>query len=154
MGLEGAISHRNPQALLDEYRRRPINFDQSRCAEYTPENGWHVDDFCQSLVSEIPGPPLEDGPFAAAKRLMRGYEFADPSIVRAFYDPDEPLDGRTMVLELNFHRLLHFNSGVRVTGVHDEHLQIDGREVYTWGWDYSTLKGRSRRRVTRTRSCG
>ncbi len=22
-----------------------------------------------------------------ARRLMRGYEFADPSIVRAFYDP-------------------------------------------------------------------
>ncbi len=127
--------------LLDEFRRRPINFDRSRRAEYTPENGWHVDDFCQTLVSEPPGPPLVDGPFAAAKRLMRGYEFADSSIVRAFYDPDEPLDGRTMVLELRFHRLLRFYSGVRVTGVHDEHVQINGREVYAWGWDYSTLQG-------------
>ena len=141
MRLEDAIAHPDPQRLLDEFRRRPLNFDPSRRDECTPQNGWHLDDRCQPLVSEPPGPPQPDGPFELAKRLMWGYEFADPSIVRAFYDPDEPLQGRTMVLELNFHGLLRFNSGVRVTGVHDEHFQRDGREVYAWGWDYGTLQG-------------
>lgn len=141
MRLERAIAHPDPQRMLDELRRRPLNFDPALRAQYTPENGWRNDHLRTRLIGEPPGPPLPHGPFALAKRLMRGYEFADPSIVRAFYDPDEPLEGRTMLLELSFHGLLRFNSGVRVTGVHDDRLHVDGREVYAWGWDYSTLEG-------------
>jgi len=33
---------------------------------------------------------------------MRGYEFADPSIVRAFYNPEAPLEGRNMLLTFGF----------------------------------------------------
>lgn len=135
------IGHHDPRRLLDEYRRRPVNFDRTERDSFTPENGWHVDDLSVPLIPEPPGPPMSDGPFALAKRIMWGYEFADPSIVRAFYDPEEALDGRTMVLELNFHRVLRFNSGVRVTGVHDDRFMFNGRDVYAWGWDYSTLEG-------------
>jgi hypothetical protein len=71
---------------------------------------------------------------------MRGYEFADPSIVRATYDPDEPLEDRTMLLELRFHGL-RFHGGVRVSRVYDEERTRDGRTARVWGWSYQTLEG-------------
>jgi hypothetical protein len=72
---------------------------------------------------------------------MLGYEFADPSIVRAFYDPDEPLEGRTMLLELRFRGLLRFHVGTRVAEVYDEERCRDGRRARIWGWAYRTLEG-------------
>jgi uncharacterized protein (UPF0548 family) len=126
---------------LAELHGRGWNFDPARSAEYTAANGWHVDDLRQPLPGEPPGEPLPDGSWEIARRLMRGYEFADPSIVRAFYDPDEPLEHRTMLLQLRF-RGLRFHVGVRVSGVHDEHrVDADGRTARVWGWAYRTLKG-------------
>jgi uncharacterized protein (UPF0548 family) len=139
--LEELVGRRDPQRLLEEMRRAPLNFDPSRAAHFTPQNGWHLDDFCQPLAPEPPGEPLPHGSFEVAKRLMRGYEFADPSLVRAFYDPEEPLEGRTMVLELRFHGVLRFHAGVRISGVHDERREVHGRPVHVWGWEYRTLQG-------------
>jgi uncharacterized protein (UPF0548 family) len=116
------------------------NFDPARGEDCVPENGWHVDDLWQALPPEPPGPPVEGGSWEIAQRLMRGYEFADPSIVRAAYDPDEPLDGRTMLLELRFHGL-RFHGGVRVSEVYDEELEREGRTARVWGWAYQTLEG-------------
>lgn len=75
-----------------------------------------------------------------ARRLMRGYEFADPSIVRAVYDPAHGLEGRDMVLELRF-RALRFYAGVRVASVYEETRRVRGREGRVWGWSYRTLEG-------------
>jgi uncharacterized protein (UPF0548 family) len=80
------------------------------------------------------------GSWEIARRLMRGYEFADPSIVRATYDPDEPLEGRVMLLEMRF-RGLRFHGGVRVSRVYDEERTCDGRTARVWGWSYQTLEG-------------
>jgi uncharacterized protein (UPF0548 family) len=103
--------------------------------------GWRVDDLSQQLPSEPPGPPLPDGSFAVARRLMHGYQFADPSIVRAFYDPEEPLAGRTMLLQVRFHGL-RFDAGVRVQRVDDRRITTDdGRPAAVWGWSYATLRG-------------
>jgi uncharacterized protein (UPF0548 family) len=114
------------------------NFDPA--ASHSPEDGWSVDDLCQTLPSEPPGQPLEGGSWEIARRLMRGYEFADPSIVRAIYDPDEPLEGRTMLLELRFYGL-RFTGGVRVSSVYDEERSEDQGLARVWGWAYQTLEG-------------
>jgi uncharacterized protein (UPF0548 family) len=125
---------------LTRLRGRALNFDPEHCDRHVPENGWHVDDLCVRLPPEPPGPPLEGGSWETARRLMRGYEFADPSIVRAIYDPDEPLERRTMLLEVRFHGL-RFHSAVRVARVYDDERSQSERPVRVWGWAYQTLEG-------------
>ena len=83
---------------------------------------------------------MPDGSWEVAKELMGNYEFADPSIVRAVYYPDRPLEERDMLLEVRFYGL-RFRFGVRVGGVVDETREIDGRKVQVWGWNYRTLQG-------------
>ena len=71
---------------------------------------------------------------------MRDYEFADPSIVRAVYHPDRPLEDRDMLLEGRFYGL-RFHFGVRVGGRGRRDPAVDGRQVRVWGWNYRTLQG-------------
>jgi uncharacterized protein (UPF0548 family) len=123
---------------LERVRSLPVNFDPA--AEHLPSDGWHVDDLRQALPSEPPGQPAEGGSWEIARRLMRGYEFADPSIVRAMYDPDEPLERRTMLLQIRFYGL-SFRGGVRVSNVYDEERSENGRVARVWGWSYQTLQG-------------
>lgn len=117
-----------------------LNFDRSRQRDFTRANGWYVDDRRQALPAEPAGPPVPGGTWDVARRLMRGYEFADPSIVRASYDPEASLEGRNMLLELRFWRL-RFLVGVRVMEVYDETRTLDGRDAHVWGWSYATLEG-------------
>jgi uncharacterized protein (UPF0548 family) len=119
---------------------RGLNFDPTQRGRYTPETGWNVDERVQPLPPEPPGPPLPDGSWEIARRLMRGYEFADPSIVRAFYDADAPLEGRDMLLELRY-KFLRVLVGVRVGRLYDEVHEQEGRELRVWGWNYRTLEG-------------
>jgi len=126
--------------VLDELHDKNLNFELENRDRLTPAEGWVSDDYCQSLPSEPPGPPAPGGSWEVAQGLMRRYEFADPSIVRAVYYPDRPLEERDMLLEVRFHGL-RFRFGVRVGGVVDETRTIDGREVRVWGWNYRTLQG-------------
>ena len=64
---------------------------------------------------------------------MRGYEFADPSIVRAYYDPEEPLQGRNMLLKLQALGVAHLYVGVRVNDVYEELRQVEGDQACVWG---------------------
>jgi uncharacterized protein (UPF0548 family) len=141
MWRERAFDDPRVQRKLRELRRRTYNFDPSRSAAFPAADGWRHDDLCQRLPGEAPGLPAPGGSWETARRLMRGYEFADPSIVHAFYDPDEPLEGRTMLLEIRFRGLLHFDVGTRVSDVYDEEREVDGRTVRVWGWTYRTLQG-------------
>ena len=61
-------------------------------------------------------------------------------MVRAHYDPDAPLEGRDMLLELRFGVFRTFG-GCRVGPVTDERREVDGRPVQVWGWPYRTLDG-------------
>lgn len=120
---------------LESLRDRPVNF----LAGFEGA-GWTTDKYCCPLPPEPPGEPVPGGSWQIGQRLLHGYEFADPSRVRAVYRTDTPLEGRDMLLEIRFVGL-RFDVGVRVGGVHDETRQIDGRAVRVWGWSYRTLEG-------------
>jgi uncharacterized protein (UPF0548 family) len=118
-----------------------INFDPASLEHPSPSDGWTISDLCQALPSEPPGPPLREGSWEIARRLMRGYEFADPSIVRAYYDSEQPLAGRNMLLKLQALGVVHLYVGVRVAEVYEEVRELDGGRVCVWGWNYRTLEG-------------
>jgi uncharacterized protein (UPF0548 family) len=98
---------------------------------------WQADALSQPLPSEPPGDPVAGGPWEVARRLVEDYRMADPAIVRARWDRDAPLLGRTMVLELRAYRVLSVNAPVRVTAVWDE--VRDGARAF--GYEYATLPG-------------
>jgi uncharacterized protein (UPF0548 family) len=98
---------------------------------------WQADALSQALPSEPPGDPVAGGPWEVARRLVEEYRMADPAIVRARWDPDTPLLGRTMLLELRAYRVLSVHAPVRVTAVWDE--VRDGARSF--GYEYVTLPG-------------
>ena len=133
---------RDPPArrALDELHDTGLNFDLRQRDRFTSLAGWRFDEYRQPLPKEKPGPPVPGGSWEIARRLVRDYEFADPTIIRAVYHPDRPLEGRDMLLEARFYGL-RFHFGVRVGGVIDEARELDGRRVRVWGWNYRTLQG-------------
>jgi uncharacterized protein (UPF0548 family) len=122
------------QRRLAELARKPLNFDLAELADASVRPGWTTTDVCQPLPAEPPGMPLATGSWQIARWLMSGYEFADPSIVRAYYDADIPLERRNMLLRL---RAL----GVRVGEVYERTRELGGRHARVWGWNYRTLEG-------------
>ena len=132
----------NPESrrILDDLHDKALNFELAPKGGFRAEEGWKSDEYCQTLPTEAPGPPVAGGSWEVAQRLMGDYEFADPSIVRAVYYPDRPLEQRDMLLEVPFYGL-RFRFGVRVGGVVDETRDVDGRQVRVWGWNYRTLQG-------------
>lgn len=126
---------------LEHLSALKVNYDVDALDLAHPGPGWHVDDRLQALPGEAPGPPEPEGSFAIASRLIRGYEFADPSLVRAHYDHDAPLEGRNMLLELRALNLVHVYVGVRVHEVYEMDFTHEGRTVHTFGWCYRTLEG-------------
>jgi uncharacterized protein (UPF0548 family) len=137
---EPTIKDARARRALDALHAKPLNFEAANTRGLTTQGGWRIDDYRQPLPPEPPGPPLPDGSWETARRLMRDYEFADPAIVRAVYYRERPLGRRDMLLELRFHGL-RFHAGVRVGGVHDETTTSDGRDIRRWGWNYRTLQG-------------
>jgi len=135
------VKAREIQRRLASLAQTPVNFDPDALDLDNPPKGWHVDARCQTLPSEPPGDPVPDGSWEIARRLIQGYEFADPSIVRAHYDPDAPLQGRTMLLELRALNLVSVHVGVRVVHVYDEVRVCDEHEARVFGWAYRTLEG-------------
>ncbi len=126
---------------LAELPAKTLNYDRAALDLKHPPRGWHVDDRRQPLPAEPPGEPVTDGSFEIACRLICGYRFADPSMVRAFYDPHTPLADRNMLLELRALGFLRVYVGVRVGDVYHELRQEDGRAVRVFGWNYRTLEG-------------
>jgi uncharacterized protein (UPF0548 family) len=125
-------------ARLAALADRAVNFDPD--APHPESEGWRIDEYRTALPSEAPGPPVEGGPFQVAQTLLRDYRVADPSMVRAHYDADAPLEGRDMLLELRFGVFRTFG-GCRVGPITDERREVDGRPVQVWGWPYRTLDG-------------
>jgi uncharacterized protein (UPF0548 family) len=132
-------SSRRRRALARLPAKR-LNFDVAAAAPFTPEKGWRVDEVRQPLPPEAPGPPEPAGTWEIARRLARDYDFAEPSIVHACFDRQQPLQERNMLLELRFLGL-RILAGVRVGDVYDDTRSIEGREARVWGWNYRTLDG-------------
>jgi uncharacterized protein (UPF0548 family) len=124
---------------LDELHAKGLNFEPERRA-ISRAQGWRIDDYCRTLPSEPPGPPVPGASWEIARGLMRDYEFADPAIVRAIYYPDRPLEQRDMLLEGRFFGL-RFYFGCRIGGLIDETRTVEARDVRVWGWNYRTLQG-------------
>jgi uncharacterized protein (UPF0548 family) len=118
----------------------PLNFDRDGFGD-PPHAGYTVDDVRHGLPAEVAGDPVPGGSWETARRLIDGYEFADPSIVRAYYDPEGPLKGRRMLLRLRALGLFRVYVGVRVLEVIDEERELSGRRARVWGWTYGTLQG-------------
>jgi hypothetical protein len=102
---------------------------------------WHVDTLRQLLPGEEPGDPVPGGTWEIARRLVADYRMADPAIVRAAWDPREPLLGREMRLQLRLYRTLSVQVRVRVSRVWDESRIVDGRDARVFGYEYATLDG-------------
>lgn len=126
---------------LASLSQRNLNFDPAALRDARPEDGWTATNLCQTLPSEPPGMPVDGGSWAVARTLMQGYEFADPSIVRAYYDPAAPLEGRNMLLRLQALGLFWLFVGVRVGEVYDQTRCTPSGGVRIWGWNYRTLEG-------------
>jgi hypothetical protein len=114
-----------------------LNFDPDSLGR---GHDWHRDDMTEGLPREDPGPPVDGGTWRVGRRLMLDYQMADPSRVRAAYEPGAELAGRDMLLTIRFAGL-RLRVGVRVGEVYDETRIVDGREGRVFGWSYSTLEG-------------
>jgi uncharacterized protein (UPF0548 family) len=141
MSHRGLLGSARIQRRLAELERKPLNFDVASLADASVHSGWAITDLCQPLAGEPPGKPLADGSWQIARRLMSGYEFADPSIVRAYYDPAVPLERRNMLLKLQAAGIAHVFVGVRVGDVYEQTREVEGRSARIWGWNYRTLEG-------------
>ncbi len=132
-----ALDHR---AALKKLSARDLNFDPLALPRLRHESGWHVDHYRVCLPPEPPGEPSAGGSWSVARELSAAYEFVDPALVRAYYDPREPFEGRTMLLEVRFWGLRIY-TGVRVGGDHDGYRVEGRREARIWVWNYRTLAG-------------
>lgn len=141
MGGNGLLGPGRVRRKLSSLAGRSLNFDPEELKHPQPSRGWILTDLNQPLPPEQPGAPVRNGSWEIAQRLMRGYEFADPSIVRAYYDPGVPFEGRDMLLKLKALRILHLYVGVRVGEVYERHVREQRGEALVWGWCYRTLEG-------------
>ncbi|WP_139924532.1 DUF1990 domain-containing protein [Hymenobacter sp. DG01] len=129
------------KARLEAYTKAGYNFDLTKTSEYTPENGWRVDDYEAELPLEAPGPPDPHGSWAAAREVLRNYTFPPPDLITGIFLPDQPLEQRVMVLRGRF-LLFTFWFGVRIGGVTDERQTLPtGEQEQVWGYNYRTLEG-------------
>lgn len=85
---------------------------------------------------EPPGPPVEDGPFERMVPAVAAYRFSDPDIVEGHFDPDVPLLGRRMLLELK-PLFLRYLCGTVVGATRYD----SNDERTTFGYRYETLEG-------------
>jgi uncharacterized protein (UPF0548 family) len=133
------VAYPNPRVELARLRTKDLNFRPEEGGPSVPGNGWRIDRYSRSLPAEAPGQPEPRGAWEIARDLSEAYEFVDPTLVRAFYDPREPLLGRNILLEVHFWGLRIY-AGVRVAGVDDAIREVGGRHARVCVWNYRTLE--------------
>lgn len=118
---------------LERARNANLNFDAIE-GDMTGERGWHHYHSEAVIAREAEG---EDR-FTRARVALANYRFSDPAIVRAHFDPAEPLLGRCMLLE------------IQVLGLHYLCPAVVNRvrqEPNVFGFRYDTLQGHIERGV-------
>lgn len=101
-----------------------------------PEEGWREVRSTAVVGREEPGPPRPGGAYERAWKAVEGFAFSDPGIVTAHFDPEVPLAGRRMLLELRVLGLRYL-AGTVVGAVRDE----TGGDATVRGYRYDTLRG-------------
>lgn len=117
---------------LEDLDRNFVEDDDMMSAE----QGWNRYRSDAVLTIEREGPPDDDGAFARGWRSVRAFQFSDPDIVTAHFDPESPLLGRRMLLEVKALGL-HYLNGTVVTEVKTESVD----DVTEYGFRYDTLEG-------------
>lgn len=125
------------EAVLSDIAARALNFEPPD--DDTPPEGWHHDDVHVELIAEPPGPPLERGSWSHAREFVRAYRFPDPGLIQGHYDPEAPLEGRTMLLRGHFLGL-EFPFGVRISRAFEETRDTPEGPLRVWGYSYRTLE--------------
>jgi uncharacterized protein (UPF0548 family) len=128
-GWSSAELRQRAQALA----ARPLNFDAVE-EEMTGECGWHHY-HSEALIAS--GEDV-DARFARAKTALATYQFSDPAIVVAHFDPALPLQHRRLLLEIRIWGLRYLCPAV-VNRVRDE--------ADVFGFRYDTLEGHFERGV-------
>lgn len=134
------FSDLDTRAGVEGLRSKGLNFAPEKRAEYIEATGWRIDHYRQPLPAEGPGFPTRGGSWEIARRLATAYEFVDQKLVRAYFDPQEPLESRNMLLEVHFWGLRIY-VGVRSGGIRDGMREDGGGEARVWSWSYMTLEG-------------
>jgi uncharacterized protein (UPF0548 family) len=111
--------------------------------QMTPERGWHCYFSEATIARSTPGLPKEDGLFERGRTAVANYEFSDPRILVAHFNPKVPLSDRYILLEMRALRIFHFLGGAVVGAVRSE--QDTDRTVF--GFRYDTLEGHIERGV-------
>lgn len=111
--------------------------------QMTPERGWHQY-FSEATVAQTsPGLPEENGLFERGRTAVANYEFSDPRILIAHFNPDVSLSERYILLEMRAVGILHFLGGAIVGAV----LSKQNAERTVFGFRYDTLEGHIERGV-------
>jgi uncharacterized protein (UPF0548 family) len=121
-------------AELRTRRRLGLNYDL--VAPRPVEDGWRSFGVESSIAHESPGLPEPGGAYERAWRAVESYAFSDPRIVVGHFDVAEPLEGRTMLLELKALGF-RFLAGTRVTATRRERTELETVR----GFRYDTLRG-------------
>ena len=115
------------KARLERAKSARVNFDAIE-DDMTGERGWHHYHSEAVIAVDQEG----DDRFTRARVALANYQFSDPGIVRAHFDPAEPLQRRCMLLEIQVLGL-HYLCPAVVNLVRDE--------PGVFGFRYDTLEG-------------
>lgn len=122
------------KARVDQLAFVHRNFEAAEEAEMTGEKGWHH----YHSEAVIAREPAGDVCFQRARVALTNYQFSDPRIVVAHFDPATPLGERRIMLEIKVFVLRYLCPAV-VSKVRDE------PNIY--GFRYDTLQGHIERGV-------
>lgn len=125
------------ESVLGDIAARALNFEPPE--DDVPPEEWDHDDVHVDLVAEPPGPPLERGSWSHAREFVEAYRFPDPGLIQGHYDPDAPLEGRSMLLRGRFLGL-EFPFGVRISRAFEETRDSPEGALRAWGYSYRTLE--------------
>lgn len=88
------------------------------------------------IGQEAPGKPVPKGAFEIGWQAISEYQFSDPGIVVGHFNPKDPIEGRTMLLEIKCLGLRYL-AGVRIGAI----KQYDNETESVSAFRYDTLEG-------------
>lgn len=139
--MEKTVDWRTFEKQIQGLSALDFNYDDKIYHAEKDKRGWHIDRYHTTLAIERIGPVVSGGAYESCKQVIELYQFADPKLIKAYFDFERPLPGRNMLMLATFAGFT-FTFGVRVTTVIDEvRKNAQGQSVQVWGYSYRTLQG-------------